>query len=83
MTTENNKGMKDVKTSNVSHVSRNLLQCMQVTTPYAGHVVEITFRSRYNAYDLLSDTTRLSSSFFQWWGKIMLYSNAKYSLIKA
>ena len=64
MTTKNSKGMKDVGTSNVSHVSRDHLQCIQVTTPYAGHVVEVTFRSHYNAYDLFSDTTRLSSSLF-------------------
>ena len=64
MTTENSKGMKDVGTSNVSHVSRNPLQCIQVTTPYTGHVVEVTFPSHYNAYDLFSNTTQLSSSVF-------------------
>ena len=41
---------------------------------YAGHVVEVTFRSHYNAYDLFSNTTRLPSSIFNG-GKIMLYSN--------
>ena len=64
MTTENSKGMKDVGTSNISHVSKNPLQCIQVTTPYAGHVVEVTFRSHYNAYDLFSNKARLSSSLF-------------------
>ena len=52
--TEKRKRMKDVSTSNVSHVSRKPLHCMQVTTLYAGHVVEVTFRSHYNAYDLFS-----------------------------
>ena len=74
MTTEDSKGMKDVGTSNVSHVSRKPLQCMQVKTPYAGHVVEVTFRNHYNAYDLNSNTTRLSSGLFNG-GKIKLYSN--------
>ena len=27
------------------------------STPYAGHVVEVTFRSDYNAYDLFSNTS--------------------------
>ena len=62
MMTENNKGMKDVGTSNVSHVSRKPLQCIQVAAPYAGHAVEVTFRSHYNAYDLFSNTSRHSSS---------------------
>ena len=62
MTTENRKEMKDVGTSHVSHVSRNPLQCIQVTTPYAGHVIEVMFRSHHNACDLFSNTTRLSSS---------------------
>ena len=76
MTAENSKGMKDVGTSNVSHVSRKPLQCIQVTTPYAGHVVEVTFRSHYNAYDLFSNTTRFFPSFFIG-GEILLYSNSK------
>ena len=38
-----------------------------------GHVVEVTFRSHYNAYDLFSNTTRLPSSIFNG-RKIMLYS---------
>ena len=37
---------------------------MQVTTPYADHVDEVTFRSHCNAHDQFSDTTRLSSSLF-------------------
>ena len=64
MTKENSKGMKDVSASNVSHLSRNPLQCIGVTIPYAGHVVEVTFRNHHNAYDLFSSTTRLSSSLF-------------------
>ena len=34
------------------------------TTPYAGHVVEVTFRNHYNAYDMFSNRTRLSFSLF-------------------
>ena len=64
MTIENSEGMNDICTSSVSHVSRKPLQCIQVTTPYAGHVVEVTFRSHYGAYDLFSNITRLSSSLF-------------------
>ena len=37
------KGMKDTGTSNVSHVSRKPLQCIDVTTPIVGHVVEVMF----------------------------------------
>ena len=56
--------MKDAGTSNLSHVSRKPLHHIQVTSPYAGHVVEVTFRSHYNAYDLFSNTARVSSSLF-------------------
>ena len=63
-TKENRKGMKDLSASNVSHVSRKLLQCIHITTPYASHVVEVTFRNHYNAYDMFSNRTRLSSSLF-------------------
>ena len=62
MTTENSKGRKDVGTSNISHVSREPLECIHVTTPYIGHIVKVTFRSSYNTYDLFSNITRLSSS---------------------
>ena len=34
------------------------------TTPHAGFVVEVTFQSHCNSYDLFSNTTRLSSSLF-------------------
>ena len=64
MTKENSKGMKDLSALNLSHVSRKPLQCIHITTPYAGHVVGVTFRNHYNAYDMLSNRTRLSSSFF-------------------
>ena len=64
MTTENSKGKKDASASNVSHVSRKPLQCIHITTPYAGHIVEVTSRNHSNAYDLFSNTTRLSSSLF-------------------
>ena len=64
MTTENSEGMKVASTSNVSYVSRKPLQCLLVTTPYADHAVKVTFLSHFNAYDLFSNTTRLSSSLF-------------------
>ena len=64
MVAENRKGMKGVGTSSVSHVSRKPLQCIGVTTPIAGHVVEVTFRNHCNAYDLFSNATPLSSSLF-------------------
>ena len=74
MTAENRKGMKNTGTSNVSHALRKPLQCIDVTTPVAGHVVEVTFQNHCDAYDLFSDTTRLYFSLFSG-GKIMLYSN--------
>ena len=43
MAKENSKGMKDLSASNVSHVSRKPLQCIHITTPYAVHVVGVTF----------------------------------------
>ena len=64
MTKENSKGMKDLIASNVSHVSRKLLQCIHITILYAGHVVEVTFRNHHHAYDMFSNRTRLSSSLF-------------------
>ena len=64
MTKENSKGMKDLSASNVSHISRKPVQCRHITTPYAGHAVEVTFRNHYNAYDMFSNRTRLSSSLF-------------------
>ena len=64
MTKENSKGMKDVGTSEVSHIARKPLQCIRIATPYAGKVVKVTFRNHYNAYDMFSNTTQLSSSLF-------------------
>ena len=64
MMKENSKGMKDLSASNGSHISRKPLQCIHISTPYAGHVVEVTFRNHYNAYDMFSNRTRLSSSLF-------------------
>ena len=64
VTKEYSKGMKDLSASNVSHVSRKPLQCIYITTPYAGHVVEVTFRNHYNAYVMFSDRTWLSSNLF-------------------
>ena len=60
----NSKGMRDLSASNVSHVSRKALLCIHITTPYAGHLVEVTFRNHYNAYDMLSNRTWFSSSLF-------------------
>ena len=74
MTKENSKEMKDLSASNVRHVSRKPLRCIHITTPYAGHIVEVTFRNHYNAYDMFSNRTRLSFNLFSG-GKIMLYSN--------
>ena len=59
MTKENNKGTKDLSASNVKPS-----QCIHITTPYAGHVVEVPFRNHYNAYDMFSNGTRFSSSLF-------------------
>ena len=64
MTTENSEGRKDASTSNVSHVSGKPLQCIHIITPYVGHVVRVTFRSHCNAYDMFSNTARLSSNLF-------------------
>ena len=74
MTKENSKGMKDLSASNASHVSRKPLQCIHITTPHVGHIVEVTFRNHYNAYGLFSNRTWLSSSLFNR-GEVMLYSN--------
>ena len=74
MTKENSNGMKDLSASNVSQVSRKPLQCIHITTPYTGHVVEVTFRNHHNAYDMFSDRTRLSSSLFNR-REVMLYPN--------
>ena len=63
MTKQNSKEMKDLSASNVSHVSRKPLRCIHITTPYAGHVVEVTFRNHYSACDMFSGRTRLSSVF--------------------
>ena len=49
MTAEDSRGMKDADSSNVSHVSRKPLQCIDVTTPVISHVL-----NHYNAYDLLN-----------------------------
>ena len=66
MTKENSKGMKDLSASNVRKVTfqGGPLQCIHIIAPYAGHVVEVTFRNHYNAYDMFSNRTWLSSSLF-------------------
>ena len=71
--------MKDTSSLKVSHVSGKPLKCIYVTTPAVGHVVEVTFGNHYNAYDLFSNTTRISFSLFSG-GKITLYSNLIYFL---
>ena len=76
MTKENSKGMKDLSASNVSHVSRKPLQCIQITTPYTDYVVEATFRNHDNAYDMICSL--IDHGFFPVFsieGKVMLYSN--------
>ena len=82
MTKENSKGMKDLA-SNVSHVSRKPLQCIHITTPYAGHVAEVTFRNHYNAYDMFSNLEHGSLPVFSIEGKVMLYSNKQLKHRKA
>ena len=52
MTKENSKGTKDLNTLNVSYVSKKPIQCIHITTPYSGHIVEVTFRNHYNTCDL-------------------------------
>ena len=61
MTKENSKGMKDLSASNVRKVK---FQCIHIIAPYAGHVVEVTFRNHYNACDMFSKRIWLSSSLF-------------------
>ena len=78
MTKENSKGMKDISTSSVSHVSRKPLQCIHSATPYSGHVGEVTFRNHYNAYDMFSNKHGFPPV-FSIEGKVMLYSNTFYS----
>ena len=35
----------------VANKSHRVIVALQATTPYPGHVVEVTFRSLYNVYD--------------------------------
>ena len=42
MFAEDMYGMKDADSSNVSHISRKRLQCIDVTNPVISHVVEVT-----------------------------------------
>ena len=58
MTKGNSKGVRDLSASNV----RKHLLCIHITTLYAGHIVEVTFRNHYNDYDMFSNRTWLSSS---------------------
>ena len=80
MTTENSKGMNDASASNVGYISRKPLQYIHITTPCAGHIVEVTFQNDCNAYDLFSNTTQLFSSPFNS-RKIMLYSSSNYTVV--
>ena len=81
MTEENRKGMKDVSTSNVSHVSRKPLQCIDVTTPVAGHVAKVTLpKSRFETIAMpmvCSLTEHGFPSVFSMVGKIMLCSKER------
>ena len=62
MMKENSKGMKDLSASNVRKVTFQGSQCIHIMAPYAGHVVEVTFRNHYNAYNMFPNRTWLSSS---------------------
>ena len=66
MTKENSKAMKDLSASNVRKVTfqGSPYNDKHIIAPYTGHVVEVTFRNHYNAYDMFSNITRLSSSLF-------------------
>ena len=66
---KNSKRIRDLSASNASHVSRKPLQCIHITIPYAGHVVQVTFSNHYSAYDMFCNRTWLSIE-----GKVMLYS---------
>ena len=68
--------MKDVGTSNVSHVSRKPLQCIDATTSVVRHDVEVTFGNHCSTYYLFSNSLRPSSSVLND-GKIILYSNTR------
>ena len=77
MTTENSERMKDVGTSNVSLVSKKPLQYIQLITPYAGHVVEVTFE----AITMPMICSLMQHSFlpvFSIVGRMMLYSKLNY-----
>ena len=74
MTKENNEGMKDLSTSSVSHVSRKPLQCIHITTLYAGHIVEVT--SETTTMMICSLIENGFPPVFLIVGKVMLYSNA-------
>ena len=70
--------MKDAGSLNVSHVSRKPLECIDVTTPVVGHVVEVTFSNHYNAYMFCSLIEHGFLSVFSVVGKMMLYSKCAY-----
>ena len=72
--TENSKGMEDVGKSRFK-------EALKLHMLKRHSFVEVTFRSHYNAYDLFSNATRLSSSLFNG-GKIMLYSKPSYIVWK-
>ena len=68
--------MKEVGTSNISHVSRKPLQCIAATTPVTGHVVEITFETTAMPliYSLIENGFLPVFSMVR---KILLYSKSK------
>ena len=75
MTKEDSKGMKDLSTSNVRKVTfhGSLYNAYTFIAPYAGHVVEVMFRNHYNAYDMFSNRTWLSSSFVNRKERIVIF----------
>ena len=82
MTKEDNKGMEDLSASHVSHVSRKPLHWIHITTPYASHVVDVTFRNHYNAYDMFfNGTERGFLPVFPIEGKVLSYSNKYFCIV--
>ena len=61
MTTQNNEGMKDVRTSNVCQVSRKPLQCIHVTTQHAAPLSH----SEAIAMLMICSITLHNTAFFQ------------------
>ena len=69
--------MRDLSASNVSHVSRKPLQCIRITTPHTGHIVEVTFQNHAMPM-ICSLIERGFLTVFSIEGKVMLYSKIIY-----